>query len=145
MSRYLLDTNILGNITKPRPSEPLLTWMSEQHDQDLFITALTIGEIWHGLLKMPAGRKHDQLRAWFNGPEGPLTLFDGRILPFDELAAIEWAKLMAEGSARGRPRSPLDMIIAAIASANDCVVVTDNEKDFTGLNFINPLRAYPAA
>ncbi|GAB1584155.1 hypothetical protein [Phyllobacterium phragmitis] len=49
------------------------------------------------------------------------------------------ARLMAEGKAAGRPRSALDMI-AAIASANDCAVVTDNEKDFAGLQIINPLR-----
>ena len=47
---------------------------------------------------------------------------------------------MAEGKAAGRPRSALDMIIAAIAGANDCVVVTDYEKDFAGIPFINPVR-----
>jgi predicted nucleic acid-binding protein len=47
---------------------------------------------------------------------------------------------MAEGKAAGKPRSGLDMIIAAVASANECVVVTDNEKDFAGLQIINPLR-----
>ena len=51
-----------------------------------------------------------------------------------------WARLMADGKAAGRPRSALDMIIAAVAGANECVVVTDNEKDFAGLEFINPLR-----
>ncbi len=48
---------------------------------------------------------------------------------------------MAEGTARGRKRSALDMIIAAVAEANDCVVVSDNEKDFAGLEIVNPLRA----
>jgi hypothetical protein len=47
---------------------------------------------------------------------------------------------MAEGRAAGRPRSALDMIIAAVAEANDCVVVTDNEKDFAGVKTVNPLR-----
>jgi predicted nucleic acid-binding protein len=47
---------------------------------------------------------------------------------------------MAEGTAMGRPRSALDMIIAAVAEANDCVVVTDNQRDFAGLEIINPLR-----
>lgn len=144
MSRYLLDTNIISNITKPAPSTPLLEWLSDQYDQNLFITSLTVGEVWRGLLAMPAGRKQDQLKTWFNGPKGPLALFDGRVLPFDGRAAIAWAKLMAEGSARGQPRSSLDMIIAAIASTNDCIVATDNEKDFAGLSFVNPLRTQPA-
>ena len=47
---------------------------------------------------------------------------------------------MAEGKAAGTPRSALDMIIAASAAANDCVLVTDNEKDFAGIKFMNPLR-----
>ena len=55
-----------------------------------------------------------------------------------------WARLMAKGSAVGRPRSALDMIIAAVAEANDCVVVTDNEKDFVGLTIVNPLRSSQA-
>ena len=48
---------------------------------------------------------------------------------------------MAEGTNAGRPRSGLDMILAAIAEANDCILVTDNEKHFAGLKFINPMRA----
>jgi hypothetical protein len=47
---------------------------------------------------------------------------------------------MATGTATGRPRSALDMIVAAIADANECVVVTDNERDFAGLEIVNPLR-----
>jgi predicted nucleic acid-binding protein len=47
---------------------------------------------------------------------------------------------MAEGKAAGRPRSGLDMIIAAVAGANGCVVVTDSEKDFAGLQIVNPVR-----
>jgi toxin FitB len=48
---------------------------------------------------------------------------------------------MAGGTSAGRARSPLDMIIAAVAEANDCVVVTDNETDFAGLKIFNPWRA----
>jgi toxin FitB len=138
--RYLLDTNILSNVTKAAPSEPLLAWMSEQTDTDLFIASLTLAEIRRGILEKPAGRKRDQLEAWFAGAEGPQALFAGRILAFDEKASLIWARLMAGGKARGRPRSGLDAIIAAVAEANDCVVVTDNEKDFEGVEIVNPLR-----
>jgi toxin FitB len=141
VTRYLLDTNIISNATKPNPSLALLAWMAEQPDQDLFISALTVAEIRRGLLEKSAGKKRALLEAWFTGPEGPQALFAGRVLPFDEKAALIWARLMADGTARGRPRSALDMIVAAVAEANGCVVVTDNEKDFTGLKFVNPLRA----
>jgi toxin FitB len=59
---------------------------------------------------------------------------------FDEKAGLVWARLMAEGTAKGRRRSALDMIIAATAEANGCIVVTDNERDFAGVGSINPLR-----
>ena len=138
--RYLLDTNIISNITKPAPSEFLIAWMAEQADQDLFIASLTVAEIRRGILETPAGKWRDRLETWFAGPDGPQTLFAGRVLPFDEKAGLVWAHLMADGKAKGRPRSALDTIIAAVAEANGCVVVTGNEKDFVGIEVVNPLR-----
>ncbi|MFZ5781213.1 MAG: type II toxin-antitoxin system VapC family toxin [Pseudomonadota bacterium] len=139
--RYLLDTNILSNFTKPAPAPSLIAWMAEQADDDLFIASLTVAEIRRGILEKPASKRRDQLEAWFSSAQGPQRLFAGRVLPFDEKAALAWARLMAEGKAKGRPRSALDTIIAAIAEANDCTVVTDNEKDFEGVDFVNPVRA----
>ena len=140
MTRYLLDTNIISNVVKPRPSESLLAWMSAQRDEDLFIASLTVAEICRGILEMPLGKKRDALDTWFSGSEGPQALFAGRILSFDDNAGLIWARLMAEGKAVGRPRSGLDMIIAAVAAANQCVVVTENEKDFAGIQIVNPIR-----
>jgi toxin FitB len=140
VTRYLLDTNILSNITKIKPSEALVAWMAEQADDDLFISSLTIAEIRRGVLEKPSGKKRTQLEHWFSGPEGPQALFAGRVLPFGEKAALIWARLMAEGKTSGRVRSAFDMIVAAVAEANDCVVVTDNVKHFTGLKTVNPLR-----
>jgi hypothetical protein len=140
VSRYLLDTSIISNVTKTAPSESLLAWMAEQVDEDLFIASLTIAEIRRGVLEKPAGRKRDQLEAWFAGPEGPSALFAGRVLPFDEKAGLVWARLVADGTAAGHPRSALDMIIAAVAESNGCTIVTDNEKHFAGISTINPLR-----
>ena len=141
MTRYLLDTNVISNVIKPNPSPTLLAWMAEQNDIDLFISALTVAEIQRGLLEKPKGRKRALLEAWFTGPEGPQSLFAGRVLSFDEKAALVWARLMSEGTAKGQPRSALDMIVGAVAEVNGCIVVTDNEKHFNGLKFINPLRA----
>lgn len=141
MTRYLLDTNIISNVTKPSPSESLLAWMAEQADENLFIASLVVAELWYGIQEKPGGKKRRQLEDWFSGPEGPQALFAGRVLPFDDRAGLIWGRLMAEGAKSGRPRSALDMILAAVAEANDCVVVTDNEKHFVGLKFINPLRA----
>jgi predicted nucleic acid-binding protein len=140
VTRYLLDTNILSNVIKPIPSPSLSAWMADQLDESLFISSLTLAEIQRGILEKPAGKKRQQLERWFAGPEGPQALFIGRILPFDEKAGLVWAQLMSKGSAVGRPRSALDMVIAATALSNECTIVTDNEKDFTGLNILNPMR-----
>jgi predicted nucleic acid-binding protein len=141
VSRSLLDTNIISNVTKPAPSESLVAWMAEQADGDLFVSAMTVAEIRRGILEKPAGKKRRELERWFSGPDGPQRLFAGRVLAFDESAGLIWPRLMAEGTAKGRPRSPLDMIIAAIAEANNCVIVTENESDFAGLKVFNPMRA----
>jgi toxin FitB len=140
VTRYLLDTNIISNVTRSKPSTTLADWMANQLDDDLYISSLTLAEIRRGVLELPPGRKRRELESWFAGPEGPQALFVGRILPFDEKASLLWARLMAAGTAAGRPRSALDVIIAAVAEANECLVVTDNEKDFAGLKIINPLR-----
>jgi predicted nucleic acid-binding protein len=138
--RYLLDTNIISNFTRPAPSPSLVAWMAEQSDEDLFIASLTVAEICRGILEKPHGKRRDALAAWFSGPLGPQALFAGRVLSFDEKAGLLWARMMADGKRTSRPRSGLDTIIAAVAEANDCIIVTDNERDFAGVETINPLR-----
>lgn len=140
MTRYLLDTNIISNATKPVPPEALLSWLSEQVDEDLYISTLSIAEIWRGILEGDQGQRRRALEDWFYGPEGPCTLFAGRVLVFGKAATLIWGPLMAEGRRIGQPRSALDMIIAAIAEANGCVVSTGNERHFRGItHFVNPL------
>lgn len=142
MTRYLLDTSIVSNLTKPKPSPSLLAWMAVQRDIDLHIASLTLAEIRRGVLQMPPGRKRDDLQAWYGSQGGPPALFRGRILAFDEAAAEAWAQIMAQGANAGAPRSALDTIIAAIASVNACVVVTDNERHFRGVaGVLNPTRS----
>jgi len=141
VTRYLLDTNVISGVIKPEPPPALLAWLDAQADEDLCIASLTVAEIRRGILDKPAGRKRAALDAWFAGPEGPQALFAGRILPFDERAALVWAELMSGGKAAGRPRSPLDMIVASAAAANGCVVATGNEKDFAGIDVVTPFRS----
>lgn len=130
MSRYLLDTNIVSDATRPTPSARVMRWLGSALDTELFISALTIAEIRRGILEKEPGRKRRLLEHWFEGPEGPSALFRNRVLSFDEAAAMECAKIMAEGTALGRPRSAIDMVIAASAAAHGCVVVTLNARHF---------------
>lgn len=141
MTRYLLDTNILSNLIKSVRSPALVDWMAEREDAELFIASMTLAEIRRGVIRLPAGRRRRDLEAWFDGPDGPQAAFAGRILPFDENAALVWARLMVEGDEIGRPRNSADMVIAAVALANDCMIVTENERDFDGLSYLNPMKA----
>lgn len=141
MSRYLLDTNIISNPTKPMPSPTLITWLADQDVRDFFVASLTVAEIWRGVQQTPASKRRTELERWFAGPNGPQAVFSGRVFPFDEKAGLIWGRLMAEGTKAGHPRSGLDMILAAIAEANGCILVTDNEKHFSGLKYINPMRS----
>lgn len=140
MKRYLLDTNIISEPTRPHPSPSLLNWLAVQADEDLFISSMSIAEVRRGILCLPRGRKRARLEAWYDSPAGPAQVFGSRLLAFDEKAALQWASFMAEGDMLGRPRSPLDMIIAAIAAAHDCILVSGNERHFRGVvDVINPL------
>ena len=141
MTKYLLDTNIVSNPSRVHPYPAIETWVGAQETEDLYIATFTIAEVRKGILMMAAGRKRNEIQAWFDSPAGPLSPLRDHILPFDEAAALEWARLIAEGFRIGKPRSGLDMILAATAVANDCLLVTANERHFEGvIDFINPMR-----
>lgn len=141
MRRFLLDTNVVSEATKPAPSARLGDWMRERSRDELFVAALTLGEIRRGLYQMPLGARRRALEAWFQGPQGPLAAFAGRILTFDTETALVWGRLMAEGKAAGRPSAVSDTIIAASAIVHGCVVVTANTRDFRGVETFNPFDA----
>jgi toxin FitB len=141
VTRYLLDTNIVSDLIKPRPHEPLLRWLEDQIDAKLFFSAVSVGEVRRGIVDLPAGRKRQALEEWYAGSNGPRAWFGERIIAFDERAAEAWADLVTEGRRRGRPRDPIDMMIAATAIANRLTVVSVNERDFEGVvAHMNPLR-----
>ncbi len=140
MPRYLLDTNILNQVIKPTSSAALAAWLEAQADEDLYICSMNLAEIWNGILQLAAGEKRSELEGWFTGPKGPRVIFGGRVLAFDEKAGLVWARLMSERGSAGLPCAPVDMIYAAIAEANGCVLVTDNEDHFTGLPVLNPMK-----
>ena len=140
MTRYLLDTNILNHVIKSTPSASLAAWLDEQPDESLYICSMNLAEIWNGILQLAGGEKRSEQETWFSGPRGPRVVFGGRVLTFDDKAGLIWARLMSERGNAGLPCAPIDMIYAAIAEANDCVLVTDKDEHFTGLNVINPMK-----
>lgn len=141
LSRYLLDTHILNNALKPTCPAPLAAWLDQQPDENLYICSMNLAEVWNGILALAAGEKRSELEGWFTGPRGPRVVFGNRVLTFDEKASLIWARLVSEREKTGLPCGPIDMIYAAIAEANDCILVTDDEERFAGLTVINPMKS----
>jgi predicted nucleic acid-binding protein len=125
----VLDTNVVTEAMQPSPSEAVLRWLSEERGQ-FFLTTITVGEIMCSIQLLPNRKRQDRLRAQ---AEAMFTEdFSGRILPFDEKAAREFAEIVAGRCALGRPIAELDAQIAAIASANHAILATRNPIDFDG-------------
>ena len=140
MARYLLDTNILNCVIRPASSGALCGWLDAQADEDLYICSMNLAGIWNGMLQLAAGEKRSEQEGWFAGERGRRIAFSGRVLNFDDKAGEIWARLMSERGQAGLPCAPVDMMYAAIAEANGCILVTDNEDHFTGLNVLDPTK-----
>lgn len=125
--RYLLDTNLLCKTdTHPRARN----WIV-QHQLQIAIASMTIAEIAQGIEALPKSRRRTQLEMFLAE-----IMEDYPILPFDTAAALAWGKYVM---AAGRPLPVHDSIIAATALANNLEVVTENTKDFVGVETVNPL------
>src|SRR5689334_17188488 len=138
----VLDTNILSAIMSLRPSPEVAAWIAGQPEDALFTTTICQAEILAGLAIMPEGRRRlapeTAARAIFTDD------FDGRVLPFDTAAAAAYANIFAGRRSAGRPTAPLDLMIAAVASANGASVVTRDIRGFEGCGvpLVDPWQAW---
>lgn len=135
---YLLDTNVISETIKPRPTEALVSWLRSQVTKDLFLASITVGELVRGVRRVREAARRRKYEKWIE--EELVSQFDGRILPFDTAAASTWGQLMGDGDRKGRPSPAPDAQIAAIARHHDLTLATRNTKDFgsLGVRFFNP-------
>jgi predicted nucleic acid-binding protein len=129
--KLLLDTNVLSEVTKPRPDEGVLKWLHGLDEDRTFISIVSIAEIRRGVALMDSGRKRDALGEWLSH-ELPQR-FERRIIPVEGPVALAWGDLMALAKRSGRGLSSMDGLIAATAVAHQLTLVTRNTKDFEGL------------
>ena len=134
----LLDTNVVSELMRTVPAQPVLEWFAKHDAADLFISAVTEAELRTGVAILPDGQRRDRLQAAI-GAMIDLD-FHARILPFDSPAAKAYAEIAAQRRAAGRPIAEADCQIAAIARAMGTPVATRNVKDFDGcgIRLINP-------
>ena len=128
--RLLLDTNVLSEVTKPRPNEAVLKWLNGLDEDRTFISIVSITEIRRGVALMDAGRKRDALDEWltYDLPQR----FENRIIPVEGPAALAWGDLMALAKRSGRGLASMGGLIAATAVAHQLTLATRNTKDFEG-------------
>lgn len=135
MIRYLLDTNVVSEIRKTKPHGAVVAWMQGLREDQIFISAVSIGEIQRGIERT---RKQDAAKArdienWLDQIEASPTL-----LPMDAVCFREWARLMNGKSAHLFE----DAMIAATARVHRLKIATRNTSDFALLNvdLFNPFN-----
>jgi len=127
---YLADTNAVSDFL--RGAEPVIAWFSSRRDE-IGISTLTLAEMRRGIELKPEGKVRRELERKFRYV---MDDYRGAILVFDEAAAMEWGRLMAE--ARNHPVPYEDSLIGAIARSMGLKVVTRNLKHFPGCDTVDP-------
>ena len=130
---YLLDTNVISELRRPRPHGAVLAWLRATADEDLFISAVTLGELQAGI---ELTREHDEAKAadiasWLDRVSQTMT-----VLPMDGRAFRCWARLIHR-----RSHDLIeDAMTAATAIVHDLTVVTRNARDFEhfGVRLLDP-------
>jgi len=135
--RYLLDTCVLSELVKSVPDGQVLRWVGARKAQDLYLSAITWGELHRGVRRLPDSKRRSELASWLQ----QLKIgFEDRVLGFDQSVSECWSSMAVLAEAQGTSLSVLDSLIAATALAHDCKLVTRNVRDFApaGLDVINP-------
>ncbi len=134
--KYLVDANVLSEATKPKPVAQVVDWL-RQHDPDLAVNPIILGELECGILLLPSGRRRKRLLDWFTAGIQRLN-----VIEIDAATASVWATLLAELKRKGRAMPIKDSLIAATAKQHGLTVATRNTTDFpyAGVRLVNPFK-----
>lgn len=136
--KYLLDTNVVSEWTKPRPDPGVIRWLHEVDEDRVFLSVITVAEIRYGIERLVHGQRRTRLNEWL---ERELRdRFEGRILVVDGAIADTCGRLLAISEASGRRMEVVDGIVAATARVCGLSIVTRNASDFgtVAIDVVNP-------
>ncbi len=136
MKRYLLDTNVVSELRKPRPHGAVVAWLKTLRDEQISLSAVTLGELQLGIERLRAqdSGKATEIETWVDQLANSL-----QVIPMDALCFREWARLMV-----GRSNTVIeDAMIAATARVQGLIVATRNQRDFEplGVSLLNPFSS----
>ena len=132
--KFLVDANVLSEPTKAVPEPNVVEWL-RQHERDLAIDPIILGEVRFGILLLPRGKRRSRLERWFEAGVRKL-----QCLPWEAESGLRWAELLASLRASGRAMPIKDSLIASTALVHGLTVVTRNRADFekSGVKVVNP-------
>ena len=122
MSGFLLDTNIISELVKPKPEANVTKWVENTDESLLYLSVLTLGEIRRGIAALPQSRRRATLEAWLD--KDLRARFDGRILVIDQEVADRWGLLTAAARNSGIVLPVIDGLLAATALEHNLTLVT---------------------
>jgi toxin FitB len=131
---YLVDANVLSEPTKRAPNQRVVAWLRD-HEQDIAVDPIILGEMRFGILLLRKGKKRAALERWFAGGVQRL-----QCVPWDADTGLRWAELLARLRSSGKAMPIKDSLIAATALSHDLIVVTRNRVDFeqAGVIIVDP-------
>ena len=140
MTGYLLDTNVVSEMTKTKRNQNVKSWLDSQRASDLFISEHTVGELYKGVFHLPPSQRRIQVENWLE--KSVIPMFDGRVLPINFRSWVVWGKLCGEALRRGRPLPMVDAVLAATAMEHKLTLATrDKALISLGVAVVNPWQA----
>jgi predicted nucleic acid-binding protein len=132
--KFLVDSDVLSELTKPSPAQRVIDWL-RIHDHDIVVNPIIVAELQYGILLFPAGRRRTKLLEWYQA--GIVRL---EVINIDAETATVWAELLADLKQQGRVMPVKDSLIAATAKQHGLSIATGNASDFlhAGVQIVNP-------
>lgn len=136
--KYILDTCVISELIKPRPSSNVVYWVNSHPEENLYLTSITIGEIQRGISKLTKSKKRTNLQNWLESEL--IVRFEKRILGFGLPESKIWGKIQAQAEKNGTKMPILDGLMASIAIVQNMGIATRNigDMEVSGATLINP-------
>lgn len=128
MRGWLLDTNVVSELRRPKPNLDVTNFVAGQNGDDLYVTEVTFAEIVYGIEQLSDAARRADLQSWLDNMLRPL--FAGRVLTITEDVIVRWKTMIVEGRKRRHTFGQPDLFIAAVAALQDLVVVTRDIDEF---------------